>query len=195
MKSAIDQNQDRTMDMTDKRSRHGAVEMGTILMIVAFAIIAGFIYWLSGQAANERAMEIVEDTTTEIVDTSNPDAIPVSASDIMLDASPYLGQVVLLEPQTVLSLVGQQGFMLDFPTGPFLVSYSDEEIAQGFAVAPGDVVRVTGTITAMTPEIAGGWEEAGHLSEGERMVAEFAVHFLQAEDIEISTAAPAGDGA
>ena len=176
--------------MTDRRSQRGAVEMGTVLMIAAFAVIAGFIYWLSGQAAAERELEIVEDTTAEMVDAYS-DATPISAQDIMLDASPYVGQLVRLEPQTVLSLVGQQGFMLDFPSGPFLVSYSDQEIAEGFAVAPGDVVRVTGRITAMTPEIAGGWQEAGHLDEGERLVAEFAVHFLQAEDIEVS--APAGN--
>jgi len=182
--------------MTEKRSRRGAVEMGTVLMIVAFAIIVGFIYWLSGQAANERAMEIVEDTTTEVVDNSaNSGATQVSASDIMMDASPYVGQLIQLEPQTVLSLVGQQGFTLDFPTGPFLVSYSDEEIANGFTVTNGDVVRITGTVTAMTPEIAAGWQEAGRLTEAERMVAEFAVNFIQAQDIQIAQAAPGGNGA
>ena len=182
--------------MTDKRSRRGAVELGTVFMIAAFAIIAGFFYWLSGQAANERAMEIVEDTTTEVVDNAaNPNATPVSASDLALDASPYAGQLVRLEPQTVLSLVGQQGFTLDFPTGPFIVSYSDQEIADGFTVQTGDVVRVTGTVTAMTEEIAGGWQEAGRLTEAERMVAEFAVYFIQAEDIEVSQAAPGANGA
>ena len=100
-----------------------------------------------------------------------------------------------LEPQTVLSLVGQQGFTLDFPTGPFIVSYSDQEIADGFTVQTGDVVRVTGTVTAMTEEIAGGWQEAGRLTEAERMVAEFAVYFIQAEDIEVSQAAPGANGA
>jgi len=177
--------------MTDRRSQRGAVEMGTVLMIAAFAVIAGFIYWLSGQAAAERELEIVEDTTAEMVDDAYREATQVSAQDIMLDASPYLGQLVRLAPQTVLSLVGQQGFMVDFPSGPFLVSYSDQEITDGFAVVPGDVVRVTGRITAMTPEIAGGWQAAGRLNEGERLVAEFAVHFLQAEDIEVS--APAGN--
>lgn len=181
--------------MTDKRSRRGAVELGTVLMIAAFAIIAGFIYWLSGQAANERALEIVEDTTTEVVDTGNPNATPVSASDIMLDASPYADELIRLEPQVVLSLVGQQGFTLDFPTGPFLVSFSDEEIANGFTVANGNVVRVTGTVTAMTPEIAAAWQEAGRLTEAERMVAEFAVYFIQAEDIQVSQGAAGGNGA
>ena len=177
--------------MTDRRARRGAVELGTVMMILAFVVIGGFIYWLTGQVATERELEIVEDTTAEMVDDAYGDATPVSAQDLMLDASPYVGQLVRLQPQTVLSLVGQQGFMLDFPTGPFLVSYSEQEITDGFTVAPGDVVRVTGRVTAMTPEIAAGWQEAGRLDEGERLVAEFAVHFLQAEDIEVS--APTGN--
>jgi hypothetical protein len=44
----------------------------------------------------------------------------------------------------------------------------------------------------MTPEIAAGWQEAGRLTENERLVAEFAVHFLEAEEIEVSTPAPTG---
>jgi len=177
--------------MTDQSSRRGAVELGTVLMIAAFAVIGGFIYWLSAQAAAERELEIVEAETAEMMVDEYADAVPVGASDIMLDASPYLGQLIRLEPQTVLSLVGQQGFMLDFPTGPFLVSLSDELIAENLGITPEDVVRVTGRITAMTPEVAAGWQEAGRLNEGERLVAEFAVHFLAAEDVEVSTAAPA----
>jgi len=181
--------------MTEKVSRRGAVEMGTVLMIAAFAVIAGFIYWLNGQAAEQRALDIVEDTTTTVVDTTPSGATPVGAADIMMDASPYEGQLIRLEPQMVSSLVGQQGFTLDLPAGPFLVSLSDELRAQNLEIVPQrTVVRVTGRITAMSPEIAAGWQAAGRLTEGERMVAEFAVHFLAAEAVEISTAAPAGNG-
>ena len=176
-------------------SRRGAVEMGTVLMIAAFAVIAGFIYWLSGQAAAERALDIEEDTAAVVMDDDPyADAIPIGASDIMLDASGYEGQLVRLEPQTVLSLVGQQGFTMDFPTGPFVVSYSDELIAEGVEVMSGDVVRVTGRVVAMTPEIAQGWQDAGRLTEAERLVAEFAVHFIEAVDIEVSAPAPETDG-
>ena len=184
--------------MTEQASRRGAVEMGTVLMIAAFAVIAGFIYWLNGQAAAERALEIMEDSIAAAeaaAERDDPfsDAIPISASDIMMDASGYEGQLVSLEPQTVISLVGQQGFMVDFPTGPFLVSLSEELIADGFGVEAQDVVRVTGRVTAMSPEVAGAWQEAGTITETERMVAEFAVHFIAAEEIQVS-AAPAGDG-
>ena len=48
--------------MADNTSRRGAADPGTALMIVTFAVFAGFLAWLSGQAANERALQIVEDT-------------------------------------------------------------------------------------------------------------------------------------
>ncbi len=38
--------------MTEKASRRGAVDLGVILMVVSFAVIAYFLYWLNGQAAN-----------------------------------------------------------------------------------------------------------------------------------------------
>jgi hypothetical protein len=166
----IDENHDRTMDMTESASRRGAVELGTVLMIAAFVVFGGFLYWLSGQAAAERELAIVEDTTSAVVEDDG--AVPVTAADIMLDATPYEGQLVRLAPQLVASAVGQQGFMIELPAGPFLVSLSDELRARNLNIVPQQsTVRITGRITAMTPEIAAGWQEAGRLTENERLVA------------------------
>ena len=180
--------------MTEKASRRGSVELGTVLMIAAFAVVGGFLYWLSGQAAAERALDLVEDTTSVVDQYAT--AIPVSASDLMLDASPYAGQLVRLAPQNVSSLLGQQGFWLDFPSGPFLVSYSDELRAAGPGVAAESTVRVTATVTLLTDEMVGEWFDAGRLSEGERLAAEFSVgvYFLAAVDVEVSSAAPESSG-
>ena len=41
--------------MADNASRRGATNLGTPLMILAFATIAGFMYWLNGQASYEMA--------------------------------------------------------------------------------------------------------------------------------------------
>lgn len=177
--------------MTEKASRRGAVDLGTVLMIAAFAVIAGFIYWLSGQAAAERSLDIVEDSTSMVTDDPYAAAIPISASDIMADAGGYATQLVRLAPQTVLSLVGQQGFFLDFPTGPFLVSFSDEQRAEGLGIQTGDVVRIIGRVATMTEEIAAGWQEAGTVSEGEAIAVTVSSHYIVAEDIEVSAPAPA----
>lgn len=182
--------------MTQRGSRRGAVEMGTVLMILAFAVIAGFIYWLNHQAAIERSLEIVEDTTSSATEDEFADATPITGSDIAVDASPYENQLVRLDPQRVASPLGQQGFWLELQGGPFLVSMSDELIADSLGIADGDVVRVTGRITAMTPEIAAAWQESGRISEGDRVAAEFSDHFLAAERVDVSSGPPpSGDGA
>jgi hypothetical protein len=160
-------------------------------MIAAFAVFAGFLYWLNGQAAEERALELVEDSASAIVDEYAA-AIPVTAADIMLDASPYAGQLVRLEPQTVASLLGQQGFFLDLSAGPFLVSLSDELRAANLGIASQSVVRVTGRITPMTEEVAAGWQAAGTISEGEAFAATVSVYYLEAEEVQVSAPAPAG---
>ena len=47
--------------MPDNASRRGAADLGMPLMIVAFLVIGGFMWWLSGQAEAERAaLEVVE---------------------------------------------------------------------------------------------------------------------------------------
>ena len=52
---------DRKKEMPDNASRRGAVDMGMPLMILAFIVMGGFIYWLSGQADAERASRVVEE--------------------------------------------------------------------------------------------------------------------------------------
>ena len=64
----------RTIDMPQNASRRGAADMGMILMVAAFAIIGGFMFWLNGQATAERAArEVVEEVPDETpVDTGAP---------------------------------------------------------------------------------------------------------------------------
>ena len=44
--------------MSDNVSRRGAADMGMLLMILAFAVIGGFMFWLNGQAAAERQAQL-----------------------------------------------------------------------------------------------------------------------------------------
>ena len=44
--------------MSDNASRRGAVDMGMLLMIMAFLVIGGFMFWLNSQAAAERQAQI-----------------------------------------------------------------------------------------------------------------------------------------
>jgi len=172
--------------MAEKASRRGAVDMGVVLMVLSFAVIGYFMYWLQGQAASERAAaEVVEDTTASM-DDPFADAPSVAATDLVTGAGAgqYVGQVVRVQTTTVASALGRQGFWLDVPQSPFLVSYSQQMLLDSTTVAPGSNVNVTGTVLAMSDSVAAAWFEAGRIGEGDQLAASFATHFIEAERIQ-----------
>ena len=106
--------------MAENASRRGAANLGMPLMIVAFIVIGGFLYWLNLQAAEERASEIEEETAAETTAGLSGGTL-VAATDIQTDATQYEGQEIRLEGLAVASGLGQQGFWLELPNrNPFL---------------------------------------------------------------------------
>jgi len=172
-------------------NRRGAVDLGTVLMVAAFAVIGGFLFWLNAQAAAERAaQEIVEETPEETVDTGIP---TVAGADIQSDATPYEGQEIRLANFEVQSTLGTQGFWLGMPNGnPFLVSMSAEVMAEGIAVAQGNVATVVGVVHAMDAATLDAWTGAGTITDNDRIVAEFATHYLEATQVQIAGGGGAG---
>ncbi len=171
--------------MPSKASRRGAADPGMFLMIIAFAVIGGFMYWLSDQADAERAArEVVEETIEEPDANAAPD---VALGDVPggFNADDYLGQRVRGAGFEVASMLGTQGFWLNTPSGPFLVVWSDAQLAEGATAAQGDIVNVTGEMTAMDVAVIDGWMTAETITENDRIIAEFATHYLLAEDVEM----------
>lgn len=178
--------------MADNASRRGAVEMGTVLMILAFGVIAFFIWWLNGQAEAEHAAQaaLVEDTVPE---DDLAGVTTVSAADIQMDPSPFEGQDIRLAGLEVQSLLGTQGFWLGLPNGnPFLVSMSPEVMAEGVAVAQGNRATVTGRLYPMNDSTLNAWTEAATIQDNDRIVAEFATHYLEAVQVQVSGGSQGG---
>lgn len=168
--------------MAKNDSRRGATNLGTPLMIVAFVVIGGFMYWLSEQAASERAQREIDEVPVE---DTRPTMSVVPVGDIEADGTPFVGQEVRIAPTNVASLLGEQGFWLETPSGnPFLISKGPEVVASGVAITPGSAVRVFGTVHAMGDSVLTAWTEAGTIAEGDRIVAEFATHFIEATEVE-----------
>ncbi|HSH75373.1 MAG TPA: hypothetical protein VLA09_06805 [Longimicrobiales bacterium] len=182
--------------MADKASRRGAVDLGVILMVVSFGVIAYFLYWLQGQAAIERAAAVVEETSVEepMIDDEFAGATTIVAADVRTGAGAFEGQLVRVDDTDVASLLGQQGFWLDFPQSPFLVSYSRELMDAGTSVSPGSTVTVFGRIIAMSDSVAGSWFDAGRISEGDQLAASFATHFLEAQRVDGAGGGGGGGG-
>ncbi len=169
--------------MAEKASQRGAVDLGVILMVLAFAVIAGFMFWLNGQAAQERIVEIIEEPPEEVVDEFASATI-VLPTDLQPDASALEDQLIRIQGIDVASTLGEQGFWLDFPQGPFLVSLSESLLADSVQVSAESTVTVTGTLLAMSDSVVASWVESGRISEGDGLAAGFASHFVSAERVE-----------
>lgn len=179
--------------MPNNGSRRGATNLGTPLMIVAFVVIGGFMWWLGQQAAAERAIQQAQEEEAAAEDTvTTVQTVPVG--DIEVDASPYEGQEIRIAGTNVASLLGEQGFWLETPGGnPFLVSKGPAVQAEGVDVTPGSRVTAVGTIRAMSDSVLTAWVDGGSIAEGDRIVAEFATHYLEADDILVSGGAAQED--
>lgn len=178
--------------MPENGSRRGAVELGTILMVVAFAVIGGFMYWLNGEAAIERALKLVEEV--EVVEEENTTATEVVSDALRLGGAEFEGQEIRLSSFIVASALGSQGFWLDIPGGsPFLVSMSADVLAEGLSVSGGIMATVIGTVNPMNDSTLSAWEATGTITDNDRLVAEFATHFIEATDIRVSVGGRAGN--
>jgi cbb3-type cytochrome oxidase subunit 3 len=183
------------MDMGDRASRRGAADFGLPLMIVAFLAILGFLYWLNLQARAERAAQeaaVAEEAVAEeTVDVSS--AVAILASDLQGDVSSLVGTMVRVEQVPLVSTVGTQGFWIELPNrNPFLISLSDGAKAAAANAAVGQSVSVTGIIRAMEAATLDAWSVAGTISEGDRLAAEFATHYLDV--ILFQSAGTGGEG-
>ena len=179
--------------MADNASRRGAANLGMPLMIVAFIVIGGFLYWLNLQAEAERASDLAEEVAAEEVAETLAGGTLVNAQDIQMDPSPYEGQEIRLEGLPVASGLGTQGFWIEMPNrNPFLVSMSEGVKAEGLAIVPGQSASVVGTIFAMSDSALSAWTTAGAVGEGDRLAAEFATHYLEATGVVFSEGTDGG---
>lgn len=182
--------------MGDKASRRGAVDLGMPLMIVAFLAIAGFLYWLNLQAQAELAEKAAiaeEMAAEEAASEAMGEVVPGEA--LQTDPGIYEGQTVTVEGLNIASMLGSQGFWLELPNkNPFLVSMSEAVKAEGLSISAGGTVTVSGIVYAMGDSVLNAWSSAGSVGEGDRLAAEFATHYLEAQQVQVVAGGGAGSG-
>lgn len=177
--------------MADNASRRGAADLGIPLMVLAFIVIGLFMYYLNVRAAEERALDIVEETNTA---DEMEVATTIAATDLEVDAAPLEGRLIRVSGLNVASMLGTQGFWLELPNGqPFLVSMSEEVMAEGVAVTMGERATVTGIVHAVNDSALSAWEIAGTIGEGDRLAAEFATHYLELTEVVVADTATSGN--
>ncbi|MEX2465540.1 MAG: hypothetical protein WD995_01435 [Gemmatimonadota bacterium] len=157
-------------------------------MILAFAVIGGFLYWLNGQASEEIAMRQAYADSVAAAEEAEANRAPVIQADrIQMDASPYEGDEIRLEEVPVASTIGSQGYWLEMPNGnPFLVSVSPAVEVEGGDIEPGDMVSLTGRVMAVNDSVLTSWTDAGTIGDGDRLAAEFATHFIEVLELSVT---------
>ena len=179
-------------------SRRGEANLGLPLMLITFLAIGGFMYYLyaTAEPTQPAVLEEVDETSTEVGD-GTPRVTP---DELKTGADAFVGQVVRLEGVPVSSTMGRETFFVDLPASdnlpatPFLVHLGPDLVAQGMTVAVGEEVAVRGPVMIMNDSIVNAWVEGGMISQGDRILVEFATHFMEAESVEITEepGAPAG---
>ena len=178
--------------MVDNASRRGAADLSILLMLMAFAAIGGFLFWLMSEAGAQRELRLLEDTT-EVATDDIGSATTVSAVDLQTDPTLFERQNIRIAGLTLAGTLGTQGFWLELPNrNPFLVSMSEQVMAEGPVLPVGQPATVTGVLHAVGDSALTAWSEAGTISEGDRLAAEFATHFVEANQVVVAGAGESG---
>ena len=165
------------------KSRAGSVRLGTMLMILCFVGIGGFMYWLSVTA---------EPTEVVVVEPEEAVLNAVPFEDFSAGTATYIGQAITLQGITVTSLLGPHAFwtgLADAQSTPYLLHFSEMLVADSTSVTQGGTVDVTGMVTAMSDSVLDAWQAAGAFpQEIDRTLAEFSENFVEVTSIEGATA-------
>jgi len=178
--------------MANFGSRRGAANLGFPLMVLTFLVLGGFMYWLyiTAEPTQPAVVEEVEDASADGFTGTT-----VAAEDLKTGADAYVGQNVRLSGVTISSTMGSQAFFVDLPASenlpstPFLVRALPEA---GARLSMGATVSVSGMLMAVNDSIVSDWVSAGIVSENDRLLVEFATHFIEANQIQTTGASREG---
>lgn len=162
-------------------SRRNESSKGALpLMLLAFAIIGGFLFYLN-QASKATVVEVVE--AAEETPAAG-EVTTVEWNTFAAAPASYQGQKVRIAGLEVVSRVGNAAFWVEAPGDTYyLVRMLPAVIDGGASPAPGAVVTVVGTGHAMADSVLDAWEAAGVITSGQRAEAEFATSFLEVESV------------
>ena len=178
-------------------SRRGEANLGLPLMLLTFLMLGGFMYWLyvTAEPTAPAVAEVMEEPEDDYLGTT------VTPEDLKTGVDSYVGQEIRLRGVNVSQLLGAQAFFVDLPASealpatPFLVRMSGDLAAGGMSVAMADETTLIGTLHTMSDSVVSDWSESGTLGDNDRLLVEFATHFIEANEIEITGGAeeaPAG---
>jgi len=172
-------------------SRRGSADQLALpLMILAFVLVGGFLYWLNITA--EPTEVAIEEAAPE---TAHGASAILAIEDFLANPEGQIDAVVEVNGARIASRLGTQAFWIGPDDAPFLVKMGPGLVEAGTEILVESMVTVVGTVFMMSDSILASWDEQGVFANaGDRIVAEFATSFLEARVVETEGGA-AGAGA
>jgi len=155
-------------------------------MLVAFASIGGFMYWLNVTTAANEAAVAVEEEPEEA--TGSMSGTLVSLEDFTNNPAGYEGQNIQMADVEVTSLLGNHAFWTKLTNDqPYLVRVDPTLFDQGLTLPAGGTASFEGMVRSMSDSVLDAWEAGGSFSnEVNRIEAEFAESYIDATTVTTS---------
>lgn len=172
-------------------SRRGSADQLSLpLMILAFVLVGGFLFWLNRTA--EPTELAIEEAAPEAVHGAS--AI-LTIEDFLENPEGQVDAVVEVNGARIASRLGPEAFWIGPDEAPYLVKMAPALVEAGQEILVESMVTVVGMVHMMSDSILSSWDEQGVFANaGDRIVAEFATSFLEARVVEAEGGAP-GSGA
>ena len=161
-------------------NRRGAVNLSTILMVIAILVVGGFFYWLWDQAQIEAARQAEVAAAAREAEEDEPDiseAVIVDVVALGRDMEGFAGQLVQIEGVTHGGNFARQGFYAGTQT-PFLISAPALVADTVNPVAERGALTLVGTVAEGGTAVFESWLAAGTINESDMMMADFVNYYL-----------------
>ncbi len=165
-------------------TQKGSTGLSTVLIIIAVAMVGGFLLWLYRSA---RALE--EEVTPVMVE----EAETMDLADLSQNPAASVGRIADIDAVSVLRSLGRGVFLVQLAAGAeggeggaFPVLMSPDLIARNTQVYGGDVVRLYGRVYSLNDSIRGQWVGAGAVNEAAAGDLPAIASFLLADSLDIN---------
>lgn len=177
--------------MASSRKQSGSLSLP--MMIAAFVVIGGFMFYLN-QSSRAFRVEVSEASEAAVMAASEGDPGSAAAlGDVASAPESFAGRRVQLSGLPIVSRVGEASFWVDTPSGSyFLVRMLPAVLETAPEIANGALATVSGTVHMMSDSVLAAWESNAVIDAGQRDEASFATAFIEVDQITVS--GPQSDG-
>ena len=164
----------------------GSAGLSTVLIIIAVAMVGGFLLWLY------RSSQALEDEVTPVMTEEGEGPAAITLLILSQDPQAAVGKTVDIGATQVARSLGRGVFLLrltpleaDEEGAEYPVLLSPDLIARGTEVYGGEVARVYGRIYSLNDSIRGQWVAAGAVEEGSAANIPAVTSFLLADSVAV----------